>query len=201
FCDKYFAACKRAGLEQYIVPYLMSSHPGSTLDDAIDLALYLKKHHIRPEQVQDFYPTPGTAATTMYYTGLDPFTMQPVAVTRDYEQKRMQRALLQATRPENAELVRKAIALSGREDARALLGRTSGAVPPGIQHGKKAEKAAAGRPDRTNGGNPREKTREKSGREHSRMPRSAQSGGASRTGRSHELAGGNKRKKNTRTGR
>ena len=122
FCDKYFAACKRAGLEQYIVPYLMSSHPGSTLDDAIDLALYLKKHKIRPEQVQDFYPTPGTAATTMYYTGLDPFTMQPVKVTRDYEEKRMQRALLQSTRPENAELVRKAILLSGREDAWQLLG-------------------------------------------------------------------------------
>lgn len=101
FCDKYFAACRRAGLEQYIVPYLMSSHPGSTLDDAIDLALYLKKHGIRPEQVQDFYPTPGTAATCMYYTGLDPFTMQPVEVTRDYEQKRMQRALLQASRPES----------------------------------------------------------------------------------------------------
>lgn len=123
FCDKYFAACKRAGLEQYIVPYLMSSHPGSTLDDAIDLALYLKKHKIRPEQVQDFYPTPGTAATTMYYTGLDPFTLQPVKVTRDYEEKRMQRALLQSTRPENAELVRKAIVLSGREDAWQLLGR------------------------------------------------------------------------------
>ena len=123
FCDKYFAACKRAGLEQYIVPYLMSSHPGSTLDDAIDLALYLKKHGIRPEQVQDFYPTPGTAATTMYYTGLDPFTMQSVPVTRDYHEKKMQRALLQATRPENRELVLEAIRLSGRTDARALLGR------------------------------------------------------------------------------
>ena len=121
FCDKYFDVCKKAGLEQYIVPYLMSSHPGSTLSDAIDLALYLKEHNIRPEQVQDFYPTPGTAATTMYYTGIDPFTMQPVEVTRDYEQKRMQRALLQSSRPENAELVKKAIQLSGRKDAAKLL--------------------------------------------------------------------------------
>lgn len=121
FCDKYFEQTKKAGLEQYIVPYLMSSHPGSTLSDAIDMALYLKKNNIRPEQVQDFYPTPGTAATTMYYTGIDPFTMQPVEVTKDYEQKRMQRALLQATRPENRELVKKAILMSGRADAKALL--------------------------------------------------------------------------------
>ena len=125
FCDKYFTVCKKAGLEQYIVPYLMSSHPGSTISEAIDLALYLKKHDIRPEQVQDFYPTPGTAATTMYYTGLDPFTGEPVHVTRDYEEKRMQRALLQATRPENFELVKKAIKLSGREDAKTLLPRSA----------------------------------------------------------------------------
>ncbi len=125
FCDKYFDVCKKAGLEQYIVPYLMSSHPGSTVSDAIDLALYLKKHNIRPEQVQDFYPTPGTAATAMYYTGIDPFTMQSVEVTRDYEQKRIQRALLQATRPENTELVKKAIQMSGREDAKELLPKSA----------------------------------------------------------------------------
>ena len=134
FCDKYFSVCRQAGLEQYIVPYLMSSHPGSTLDDAIDLALYLKKHNIRPEQVQDFYPTPGTAATTMYYTGLDPFTMLPVEVTKDYEQKRMQRALLQSTRKENYELVRRAIELSHREDAKALLPRAAFYKDGGKQH-------------------------------------------------------------------
>ena len=115
----------KTGKKQYIVPYLMSSHPGSTISEAIDLALYLKKHDIRPEQVQDFYPTPGTAATTMYYTGLDPFTGEPVHVTRDYEEKRMQRALLQATRPENFEFVKKAIKLSGREDAKTLLPRSA----------------------------------------------------------------------------
>lgn len=126
FCNKYFDLCAKAGLEQYLVPYLMSSHPGSTLNEAIDLALYLKKHGIRPEQVQDFYPTPGTAATTMYYTGLDPFTLEPVYVTKDYNEKRMQRALLQASRPENRELVAKAIKLSGRNDAKSLLPHFSG---------------------------------------------------------------------------
>lgn len=108
------------------------------MDDAIDLALYLKKHGIRPEQVQDFYPTPGTAATCMYYTGLDPFTMQPVEVTRDYEQKRMQRALLQASRPENAELVEKAIRLSGRDDAKILL-------PPKMRHSEKQQRRNTGK--------------------------------------------------------
>ena len=143
FCDKYFTVCKKAGLEQYIVPYLMSSHPGSTISDAIDLALYLKKHGIRPEQVQDFYPTPGTAATTMYYTGLDPFTMQTVHVTRDYEEKRMQRALLQATRPENFELVKKAIRLSGREDAKQLLPKSAFAREERAAGGNKTAKAVS----------------------------------------------------------
>ena len=138
FCDKYFALCKKAGLEQYIVPYLMSSHPGSTLDDAIDLALYLKRHHIRPEQVQDFYPTPGTAATTMYHTGLDPFTMEPVEVVRGYEEKRMQRALLQSFRPENRATVEKAIRLSERADAWELL-------PGGARNAGKAVVGAAAR--------------------------------------------------------
>lgn len=121
FCDKYFELCRKAGKEQYLVPYLMSSHPGSTLNEAIDLALYLKKKNVRPEQVQDFYPTPGTAATTMYYTGIDPFTGKSVYVPRDYNEKKMQRALLQSTRPENKEIVTRAINLSGRSDAKSLL--------------------------------------------------------------------------------
>ena len=121
FCNKYFDLCKKAGKEQYLVPYLMSSHPGSTLDEAVDLALYLKKKNVRPEQVQDFYPTPGTAATTMYYTGIDPFTGKNVYVPRDYNEKKMQRALLQSTRPENKDIVLKAIQLSKREDAKCLL--------------------------------------------------------------------------------
>lgn len=125
FCDKYFDLCKKAGKEQYLVPYLMSSHPGSTINEAIDLALYLKKKNVRPEQVQDFYPTPGTASTTMYYTGIDPFTKKKVYVPTDYNEKKMQRALLQSSRPENRDIVAKAIAMSGRSDAKCLLPRSS----------------------------------------------------------------------------
>ena len=129
FCEKYFDLCKKAGKEQYLVPYLMSSHPGSTLNEAVDLALYLKKKSVRPEQVQDFYPTPGTAATTMYYTGIDPFTGKNVYVPRDYNEKKMQRALLQSTRPENKDVVMKAIQLSGRNDAKCLLPHAFGSSP------------------------------------------------------------------------
>ncbi len=125
FCDKYFDLCKKAGKEQYLVPYLMSSHPGSTINEAIDLALYLKKKNVRPEQVQDFYPTPGTASTTMYYTGIDPFTKKKVYVPTDYNEKKMQRALLQSSRPENRDIVAKAIAMSGRADAKCLLPRAA----------------------------------------------------------------------------
>jgi uncharacterized radical SAM protein YgiQ len=116
FKDRYFQLTKSMGKEQYLVPYLMSSHPGSTLQDAIELAVYLKKMHLNPEQVQDFYPTPGTASTVMFYTELDPFTMKKVYVAKNYEDKKMQRALLQFNRPENADLVRKALVQSGRQD-------------------------------------------------------------------------------------
>ena len=116
FCDKYFGYCKKLGRDQYIVPYLMSSHPGSTLNDAVELALYLKKTHCTPEQVQDFYPTPGTASTVMFYTGLDPFTMKKVYVADTPEEKRMQRALLQFNRPQNHAEVRRALIKCGRAD-------------------------------------------------------------------------------------
>ena len=116
FRNKYFEFCRRMGKDQYIIPYLMSSHPGSTLDDAIELALYMKKDHCTPEQVQDFYPTPGTASTVMYYTGINPLTMKKVHVATDPEEKRLQRALLQYNRRENADAVRKALRLAGRED-------------------------------------------------------------------------------------
>lgn len=116
FTDEYFKICKAAGKEQYLVCYLMSSHPGSTLNDAIKLAEYLKKMNMRPQQVQDFYPTPGTLSTAMFYTGLDPRTMKKVYVAKTKEEKAMQRALLQFTRPENYELVRKALIKAGRED-------------------------------------------------------------------------------------
>ncbi|WP_287389272.1 YgiQ family radical SAM protein [Lachnospira sp.] len=103
-------------LNQFIVPYLMSSHPGSRLEDAIMLAQYLKKHHISPEQVQDFYPTPGTVSTTMYYTGLDPFTLEPVFVEHNPHKKAMQRALIQYWKPENYDIVKEALKEAGRED-------------------------------------------------------------------------------------
>ena len=116
FCKKYAQINRKLGKNQFMVPYFMSSHPGSTLNDAIELALYMRDNRIRPEQVQDFYPTPGTRSTCMYHTGLDPLTLKPVYVPKSYEEKRMQRALLQYTRPENRDLVRKALKLTRRED-------------------------------------------------------------------------------------
>ena len=116
FKKRYFELTKSFGMEQYLVPYLMSSHPGSTLNDAVSLALYLKENSYLPEQVQDFYPTPGTASTVMYYTGIDPFTGKSVYVERDYKVKQMQRALLQWNRPQNQDLVREALIKCGRND-------------------------------------------------------------------------------------
>ena len=116
FEKKFYASTKKCGKEQYLVPYLMSSHPGCTLNEAVELALFLKKHNIRPEQVQDFYPTPGTISTAMFYTGLDPYTMEPVFVPRTSEEKAMQRALLQYFMPKNKALVEKALIKAGRRD-------------------------------------------------------------------------------------
>lgn len=116
FKKKYFALCSEAGLEQYLVPYLMSSHPGTTIADAVEMATWLKKWGYMPEQVQDFYPTPGTISTVMYYTGINPMNGKAVYVTTDYHEKQLQRALLQYSRPENANLVREALRLAGRED-------------------------------------------------------------------------------------
>ena len=116
FKKKYFELTDKAGLEQYLVPYLMSSHPGSTMKDAVEMALWLKKWGYSPEQVQDFYPTPGTISTVMYYTGIHPMTGKNVYVTTDYREKQLQRALLQYSKPENANLVREALRLAGRED-------------------------------------------------------------------------------------
>lgn len=116
FRRRFFEITKSIGKEQYLVPYLMSSHPGSTLKDALELALCLKRDGYAPEQVQDFYPTPGTASTVMFYTGLDPFTMRSVYVATDYREKQLQRALLQFNKPQNASLVREALKKCGRED-------------------------------------------------------------------------------------
>ncbi len=143
FCRRYFKCTEKAGLEQYLVPYLMSSHPGSRLNEAIDLALYLKKNDIRPEQVQDFYPTPSTASTTMYYTGINPFTGKGVYVPASYEEKKLQRALLQYNRPENRELVRKAIEQSGRKDASELIGARGASYGKATSYEKQSKRTSA----------------------------------------------------------
>ena len=116
FMAKYKELNSRYSKEQYIVPYLMSSHPGSTLQDAVALAEYLNKMGRQPEQVQDFYPTPGTISTCMYYTGIDPTTMKPVYVAKTYHEKELQRALLQWKRPDKHALVVEALKAAGRED-------------------------------------------------------------------------------------
>ena len=116
FVDKYFALNKQYGMNQYLVPYLMSSHPGSTLKEAIELAEYIREMGYNPEQVQDFYPTPSTLSTVMYYTGLDPRTMDKVYVPTDPHEKAMQRALIQYRNPKNYYLVREALMTAHRED-------------------------------------------------------------------------------------
>lgn len=116
FLQDFQKTKRKLGLDQYVVPYLMSSHPGSTLFEAVELAEYVRDLGYMPEQVQDFYPTPGTISTCMYYTGLDPRTMEPVYVPRSAKEKQMQRALIQYRKPENYELVREALYLAGRED-------------------------------------------------------------------------------------
>lgn len=116
FVHEFEKVNRELGMKQYIVPYLMSSHPGSRLSDAIALAEYIRDMGYMPEQVQDFYPTPGTVSTTMYYTGLDPLSMQPAYVARNPHEKAMQRALIQYRRPENYDLVKEALQKEGRED-------------------------------------------------------------------------------------
>lgn len=136
FLKKYREETARIGKEQYLVPYLMSSHPGSTLNDAIELALFLKEAGIHPDQVQDFYPTPGTVSTCMYYTGIDPISGESVFVPKTPEEKAMQRALLQYYKPENREIVRKALILANRRD---LIGNRPGCLIPD-QPGHSAKK-------------------------------------------------------------
>ncbi len=116
FCDKFYKLTGRMSKDQYIVPYLMSSHPGSTLKDAVELALFCKRENIHPKQVQDFYPTPGTISTCMFYTGIDPYTMKEVYVPKTEEEKSMQRSLLQYFIPENKQKVIKALIKAGRKD-------------------------------------------------------------------------------------
>ena len=116
FVRKFYKVNEKYGMKQYAVPYLMSSHPGCTMKEAVKLAEYVRDMGFMPEQVQDFYPTPSTMSTCMYYTGIDPRTGEKVYVLRDPKEKAMQRALLQYRKPENYELVREALEKAGRTD-------------------------------------------------------------------------------------
>lgn len=116
FVDKYHEINQKCNKNQFLVPYLMSSHPGSTLEDAIELACYLKSINHTPEQVQDFYPTPMTASTCMYYTGINPFTKEKIYVAKTKHEKAMQRALIQFKYPQNYDLVREALIKANRRD-------------------------------------------------------------------------------------
>ncbi len=173
FQEKFYRITKELGKEQYLVPYLMSSHPGSTLNDAVELALYLKRNRINPEQVQDFYPTPGTASTCMFFTGIDPFTNKEVFVPRDYEEKKLQRALLQWYKPENAPLVRKALVLAGRKE---LIGFSADClVKPRDLAGKQGK--PGGKPNGKPSGKPDKKFGEKPKRTNSRYGKKPVSNG------------------------
>ncbi|MDD6806227.1 MAG: YgiQ family radical SAM protein [Clostridiales bacterium] len=116
FVKKYYKLNEKVGKKQFLVPYLMSSHPGSTLKEAIELAEYLRDIGYMPEQVQDFYPTPSTMSTVMYFTGIDPRDMKPVYICRNPHEKAMQRALIQYRNPDNYDLVKEALIKGGRED-------------------------------------------------------------------------------------
>ncbi|MBR4694564.1 MAG: DUF3362 domain-containing protein, partial [Selenomonadaceae bacterium] len=140
FAEKFRRVNARLGKKQYLVPYFMSSHPGATLEDAVELAEFLRDIGHRPEQVQDFIPTPGTLSTCMYYTGIHPLTGEKVYTAKSYEEKQMQRALLQYWNPRNRDIVRKALRLAHRED---LIGHGSKClVPPETDPSGKRKKQA-----------------------------------------------------------
>ena len=125
FSKKFFQITKEVGKDQYLIHYLMSSHPGSTLKDAVELAIFLKSQGLHPEQVQDFYPTPGTISTCMFYTGLDPYTLKEIYVPKTAEEKAEQRVLLQYFKKENRDAVEKALRKAGRAD---LIGNGEGCL-------------------------------------------------------------------------
>lgn len=149
FVERFERLSAEYGLKQYVVPYLISSHPGSTMKEAVELAEAVRDMGYMPEQVQDFYPTPSTMSTCMFYTGVDPRTMEPVYIPRDPHEKAMQRALIQYRKPENYKLVKEALRKAGREDligygAKCLIRP----VPPkpGASGGKKQVGSGAGKP-------------------------------------------------------
>ena len=174
FVDKYFALNKQYNMNQFLVPYLMSSHPGSTMKEAVELAEYIRDMGYNPEQVQDFYPTPSTLSTVMYYTGLDPRTMEKVYVPTDPHEKAMQRALIQYRNPKNYYLVKEALIAAHREDLigsgpkcliRAVPPRSGGYTSASKAPGKPAKSAASGKGNNAKGG-----TVQKAGRNTGKAP-------------------------------
>lgn len=150
FVRKYHMMNEQIGKKQFLVPYLMSSHPGSTLGEAIKLAEYLRDLGYMPEQVQDFYPTPSTVSTVMYYTGIDPVSGKKVYVCRNPHEKAMQRALIQYRNPKNYDLVREALAKAGREDLvgfdkKCLIRPRKGEKAGSVREEKKESRAMANR--------------------------------------------------------
>ena len=186
FVDKYFALNKQYNMNQFLVPYLMSSHPGSTMKEAVELAEYIRDMGYNPEQVQDFYPTPSTLSTVMYYTGLDPRTMEKVYVPTDPHEKAMQRALIQYRNPKNYYLVKEALIAAHREDLigsgpkcliRAVPPRSGGYTSASKAPEKPAKSAAPGKGNNAKGG-----TVQKAGRNTGKAP-AAHSAKASRSAR------------------
>ena len=185
FVDKYFALNKQYNMNQFLVPYLMSSHPGSTMKEAVELAEYIRDMGYNPEQVQDFYPTPSTLSTVMYYTGLDPRTMEKVYVPTDPHEKAMQRALIQYRNPKNYYLVKEALIKAHREDLigsgpkcliRAVPPRSGGYTSASKAPGKPTKPVASGK------GNAKGGTVQKAGRNTGKAP-AAHSAKASRNAR------------------
>ena len=184
FLKRYQRINSKVGKEQFVVPYLMSSHPGSTLKEAVELAEYLRDLGYMPEQVQDFYPTPSTISTCMYYTGYDPRTMEPVYVPKNPHEKAMQRALIQYRNPDNYDLVKEALIKADRRD---LIGYDAKCLihprkEKWMEHsGKKAShKGKTGK--RSNNGIKSGKQSERNGQRKSNVDRN-RSGGQKRSGR------------------
>ncbi len=184
FVERFERLSAEYGLKQYVVPYLISSHPGSTMKEAVELAEAVRDMGYMPEQVQDFYPTPSTMSTCMFYTGVDPRTMEPVYLPRDPHEKAMQRALIQYRKPENYTLVKEALRKAGREDligygAKCLIRP----VPPkpGASGGKKQVGSGAGKP--ANGTSKRATSRHEDGKAATQPQNRAERRAAARSGK------------------
>lgn len=196
FVDLFDAANQKLGLKQFVVPYLMSSHPGSTLTEAVELAEFCRDMGFNPEQVQDFYPTPSTISTCIYYTGVDPRTMKPVYCPRSPHEKALQRALIQYRDPKNRDLVAEALRKAGRQDLigygpKCLVrpkgdsksgGRPNGAGKHGGQGGSGGRKDAWTRANHRNGKGQRSQQHDRGGKGMGPNKASGHKGGIGRQG-------------------